>query len=550
MSFTKKLLLFGILLTVIPLLAVAAMSWRVGQKAQSAALAEDGTVQLARADLEHVVRMAYVAAEGLNGALTANSPKASRPVPDTPAIQNLLNQLKDFKIGKTGYVYILRAQGEHRGEYVLSLNRKRDGENLWTTTDADGRPFIQEIIRRALEAPQGTTMEVRYPWKNAQDPAPVTKLVRFIYFPQWDWVIAAGIPEPELFATAKEVDRLNRDATFSVMVMVVLALVISSAVWLVFGRRLSSRLGPMIAGLADGANEVVAAAGQVATSAQTLSQGATEQAAALQETSASMEEVASMTRENATGARSATLLMVEAGRSVDESNRALAELVNSMAAIQESSQRVAKIIKTIDEIAFQTNILALNAAVEAARAGEAGMGFAVVADEVRNLAQRSAQAAHDTAALIEASIGRAQIGSEKVHQVGGAIGSITASVAQVKTLIDAVDQSSQRQTEGLSQVSHAFKQIESVTQSTAATAEESAAASEELAAQAAVTLRTVQDLNALLGSKSNTASKKAAGVVLTPKQIRGVSLVTRPAATSRHPNQSSAGIGDGTYGRF
>ena len=134
----------------------------------------------------------------------------------------------------------------------------------------------------------------------------------------------------------------------------------------------------------------------VSTSAQTLSQGATEQAASLEETSASMEEMASMTRQNAENSATAATLMGEVDTRVRESNQSLAELVTSMGSIQESSQRVAKIIKTIDEIAFQTNILALNAAVEAARAGEAGAGFAVVADEVRSLAQRSAQAARDT----------------------------------------------------------------------------------------------------------------------------------------------------------
>ena len=174
---------------------------------------------------------------------------------------------------------------------------------------------------------------------------------------------------------------------------------------LVGGRRWSAgsvhsvngRLRTTAAELKQGAEQVVSAAGQVATSSQSLSQGATEQAASLEETSASMEEMASMTRKNAENAHQAATLVTGVAQQVDESNAALAEMVTSMSAIQESSNKVAKIIKTIDEIAFQTNILALNAAVEAARAGEAGMGFAVVADEVRNLAQRSAQAAKDTA---------------------------------------------------------------------------------------------------------------------------------------------------------
>src|SRR5262249_17494346 len=154
----------------------------------------------------------------------------------------------------------------------------------------------------------------------------------------------------------------------------------------------------------------------VAQSAQSLSHGATEQAASLEETSASMEEMASMTRQNAEHSETAARLMSEVDERVRHSNTLLGDMVGSMNAIRDSSRHVAKIIKTIDEIAFQTNILALNAAVEAARAGEAGMGFSVVAEEVRNLAQRSAEAARDTARMIEKSISTADTGHTKVTQ--------------------------------------------------------------------------------------------------------------------------------------
>ena len=169
--------------------------------------------------------------------------------------------------------------------------------------------------------------------------------------------------------------------------LVSLVLGIGVAVFLI--RTTNKALQTTVAELTEGAQQVVSAAGQVSTSAQALSQGATEQAASLEETSASMEEMASMTRKNAEHSQAAAQLMAEADARVRSSSEALAAMVASMGAIQESSQKVSKIIKTIDEIAFQTNILALNAAVEAARAGEAGMGFAVVADEVRSLAQRS-----------------------------------------------------------------------------------------------------------------------------------------------------------------
>jgi methyl-accepting chemotaxis protein/methyl-accepting chemotaxis protein-1 (serine sensor receptor) len=202
-----------------------------------------------------------------------------------------------------------------------------------------------------------------------------------------------------------------------------------------------------------------------------------------------------------------------------------------MAAIKESSNKVAKIIKTIDEIAFQTNILALNAAVEAARAGEAGMGFAVVADEVRNLAQRSAQAAKDTAGLIEESIARSQEGAGKVQDVATAIGAITESVTKVKGIVDEVREASQQQTQGIDQVAQAIAQMEKVTQTTAATAEESAAASEELNAQAETSMSVVSQLEALVGgSGSGRASVAPATRTAARKSSRAASADTEQIA--------------------
>jgi methyl-accepting chemotaxis protein len=259
--------------------------------------------------------------------------------------------------------------------------------------------------------------------------------------------------------------------------------------------RLENPLQATAAEIRESAGQVLQLSRMVATSSQSLSQGATEQAASLEETSASMEEMASMTRKNAENASQATRLVTDVAQDVLASNVALTQMVSSMTAIKESSNKVAKIIKTIDEIAFQTNILALNAAVEAARAGEAGMGFAVVAEEVRNLAQRSAQAARDTAGLIEESIGRSQDGADKVEQVAAAIEAITSRVQQVKGIVEEVRESSQQQTQGIDQVSHAITQMERVTQTTAATAEESAAASEELNAQAESAIAVVAKLD-------------------------------------------------------
>jgi methyl-accepting chemotaxis protein len=276
----------------------------------------------------------------------------------------------------------------------------------------------------------------------------------------------------------------------------------SGALMAFFGvRSVNTALHRTVSELAEGAEQITSASSQVASSSQSLAQGASEQAASLQETSASSQQITSMTRKNADNSQSAAAMMSEVDRHITEGNRTLGQMVTSMREITSSSDKISKIIKVIDEIAFQTNILALNAAVEAARAGEAGMGFAVVADEVRNLAQRSAQAAKDTAALIEESIGKSNEGSTKLQQVTDVIQAITESATKVKTLVDEVSLGSQDQARGIEQISKAIAQMDQVTQSTAANAEESASASEQMSAQAEALQHIVMQLGSLVGSE-------------------------------------------------
>jgi len=237
------------------------------------------------------------------------------------------------------------------------------------------------------------------------------------------------------------------------------------------------------AAVGTGAQEVAGAAAQISNASQSLAQGSSQQAASLEETSSATEEISSMARKNTDNAGTMVRLVEQSGGKFEESNRALNEMVTATAEINASSNKISKIIKVIDEIAVQTNLRALNAAVGAARAGEAGMGFAVVADEVRNLAQRSAQAAKDTALLIEESIEKSRGGKSKVDEVAAALQAVTGETGQVKAIAEEVNVGSQEQANGLDQIARAIQQMDQVTQKTAADAEETAAAAEQLNAQ-------------------------------------------------------------------
>ena len=236
--------------------------------------------------------------------------------------------------------------------------------------------------------------------------------------------------------------------------------------------------------LSTGADQTAAAANQVSSSSQALAEGANEQAASLEETGSSLEEMSSMTKRNTDNAQRANELARQARQSAESGATDMAAMTTAMGDIKASSDEIGKIIKTIDEIAFQTNILALNAAVEAARAGEAGAGFAVVAEEVRNLAQRSAVAAKETAAKIEGAISKTALGVQLSTKVSTTLQEIVTRARQVDELAAEVASSSKEQSQGINQLNIAIGQIDKVTQNNAANAEESASASEELSAQA------------------------------------------------------------------
>jgi methyl-accepting chemotaxis protein len=293
-------------------------------------------------------------------------------------------------------------------------------------------------------------------------------------------------------------------AAFSVYVGLVAA-VLFGMILAVFIIRGTSRILRRIAeGLANGSDQVGAAAVQVSASSQTLAEGASQQAASLEETSSSLEEMSSMTQRNTESAEQVNALARQARAAADTGAADMQSMGAAMQQIKSSGDDIAKIIKTIDEIAFQTNILALNAAVEAARAGEAGMGFAVVADEVRNLAQRAAQSAKETSAKIENAVVNTTQGVQISEKVSQSLQEILTKVRQVDELAGQVASASREQSQGISQVNTAVSQMDKVTQSNAANAEESASAAEELNAQAESVKDAVADLVKLVGRSVRT----------------------------------------------
>jgi hypothetical protein len=299
-------------------------------------------------------------------------------------------------------------------------------------------------------------------------------------YPGMNWSVLARIP-------AVEIERLSgvtaiRYSIFGGAAAAILAAIIGG---IFFGRRFARPLHRIAGALTDASAQVSEAAEQVASAAQSLAAGVTDQAASVQETSAALTEVSSQTHAASGDADRAGSLADDARVATSASEQTMNELGTAMDRINDSAGQISKIIKVIEEIAFQTNLLALNAAVEAARAGQHGAGFAVVAAEVRNLAQRSAEAARNTATLIEQAVQSARDGTSVSQDAATALREINGKVVQIADLLSGIRESAKQQSTAIEQVSSAMSRIDTATQQAAASAEESAAAARELTSMAA-----------------------------------------------------------------
>lgn len=343
----------------------------------------------------------------------------------------------------------------------------------------------------------------------------------------------------------KSGDESVRAAKHGRMIIILLAaitLILGVFIAFFITRGVTKPLGRAIEGLDEAAVLVASGSTQVSMASQQLAEGSSEQAASIEETSSSLEEMASMTKQNAGNANQANQLMVETREAVSIASQTMANLTGSMSEISKASEETSKIIKTIDEIAFQTNLLALNAAVEAARAGDAGAGFAVVADEVRNLAMRAAEAAKNTANLIEGTVRRVKEGSELVEKTDRHFQEVAASVGKSAELVGEISAASQEQAQGIGQLSTVVNDMDKVVQQNSANAEETASASEEMSSQAERMKEFVGDLNKLIGA--GIGSRRA---VVKPAPVKKTPIKThyRPDKTSTLKPKGANGKGNG-----
>ncbi|KAF1035795.1 MAG: Methyl-accepting chemotaxis protein III [Herbaspirillum frisingense] len=428
----------------------------------------------------------------------------------SPDVKALKDKIKALKIGDTGFFYVLNAkEGKDQGVMIAGAPRdgKEEGASLLDLKDAAGDSYIKTVLAQKQGSLHYTAADGR------------KKIIAFTPYPGWNWMIAGETYVDEI---TREVNSMrNIYIGFGLLFLAVLGAILTVMVSRMVSRPLDAvceaadriaggdlttrlhvqradeigRLMGAFNGISKGLSEVVSsvragteeintAASEIAAGNLNLSSRTKQQAGALEETASAMEELTSTVKQNAANAVQADDLSRSASDVASQGGEVVGKVVQTMDAINTSSQRIVDIISVIDGIAFQTNILALNAAVEAARAGEQGRGFAVVATEVRTLAQRSASAAKEIKELIDASVQTVGAGGQLVAQAGSTMSDVVASVQRVSTVISEISTASREQSEGIDQINRAIAQMDETTQQNAALVEEAAAAAQSLQQQA------------------------------------------------------------------
>jgi methyl-accepting chemotaxis protein len=421
--------------------------------------------------------------------------QSAKTAPEQIAIIQAETDPLRFFTDRSGYFFTYDTKGVRIN---VPINKSLNGKNVADLKDPNGFQFVRAFIDAATRG--GDFVEYQFE-KAGQGIQP--KLSYTAMIPGTDFLVGAGVyiddvkSEREAMAQKLMVQTRRYYVYIAALCLGVIASLFAA------GGLLSRSINRVVRNVAHGlrasAGQVAGAAGQLSVASQSLAAGSSEQAASIEETSASLETASSNTKRNADNVGTAKDLARQTRSAADQAVQDMQAMSQAMDALKISSNDIAKIIHAIDEIAFQTNILALNAAVEAARAGEAGMGFAVVADEVRNLAQRSAQAAKETAAKIEGAISKTDQGVAITGKVARALNEIMSKARQMDELAAEIAAASSEQAKGIDQINAAVGQMDQVTQSNAASAEETAASAEELSAQAETMKHLVRNLVDLVG---------------------------------------------------